>query len=166
MSRSLFGAVVATSPYEGHWSGGDAPEWRRWLVVPVAALASFLCACAGGGTPTGPDGGKVVAINIVGSQGNSAYTPNPAKVSAGSYVMLKNFTNEAHHVVMDDGSVDFGDIAAGGSSERELRTDGGNYHCTIHRTMVGSINGPLPPEPRRCDPNFYDLSHCCDGYYS
>jgi hypothetical protein len=66
---------------------------------------------------------------------------------------------------MDDGSVDFGDIAAGGSSERELRTGGGNYHCTIHRTMVGSINGQLPAEPRRCDPNFYDLSHCCDGFY-
>jgi hypothetical protein len=79
--------------------------------------------------------------------------------------MLKNFTNETHHIVMDDGSVDFGDIAAGGSSERELRTGGGEYHCTIHRTMVGSINGQLPAEPRRCDPNFYDLSHCCDGFY-
>jgi len=133
--------------------------------VPVTALASVLCACAGGGAPTGPDAGKVVAINIVSSQGNSAYTPNPAQVSTGSYVMLKNFTNEIHHIVMDDGSVDFGDIAVGGSSERELRTERGNYHCTIHRTMVGSINGPLPPEPRRCDPNFYDLSHCCDGYY-
>ena len=31
--------------------------------------------------------------------------------------------------------------------------------------MVGSINGQVPVEPRPCDPNFYDLSHCCDGYY-
>ena len=59
--------------------------------------------------------------------------------------MLTNYTTETHHIVMDDGSVDFGEIAAGGSSERELRTGGGNYHCTIHRTMVGSINGRAPP---------------------
>ena len=141
-----------------------APGWRRWLAVPTAALAAIVGACAGAGTPTGPDG-NVVAINIVGSTGNSAYTPNPATVSAGASVTLKNFTTERHHIVMDDGSVDFGEIAAGASSERALKSDGGNYHCTIHRTMVGSINGQLPPEPRRCDPNFYDLSHCCDGFY-
>ena len=185
MSRSLFGAVAPTSPCEGSSQPRmacpavrmttlflcrldrgpcPAPQWRRWRAVPAAALVALLSACAGEGTPTGPDAGTV-AINIVSSQGNSAYTPNPARVSTGSYVMLKNFTNETHHIVMDDGSVDFGDIAVGGSSERELRTGGGNYHCTIHRTMVGSINGQLPPEPRRCDPNFYDLSHCCDGFY-
>jgi plastocyanin len=135
------------------------------LPVLAAALAALLAACAGDGSPTGPDGGKAVAINIVASNGNSAYTPNPARVPAGSSVLLRNYTPETHHIVMDDGSVDFGDIAAGASSERELKTGGGNFHCTIHATMVGSINGQLPPEPRRCDPNFYDLSHCCDGFY-
>jgi plastocyanin len=141
-----------------------AATWRRWLPMPAVALAALLGACGSGGGPAGPDG-DTVAINIVGSNGNAAYTPNPAKVSAGSHVMLTNYTTETHRIVMDDGSLDFGEISAGGSSERELRTGGGNYHCTIHRTMVGSFNGQLPPEPRRCDPNFYDLSHCCDGFY-
>jgi plastocyanin len=142
-----------------------AAERRRWLAVPAAALVALVSACAGDGAPTGPDAVNVVAINIVGSNGNSAYTPNPATVSAGASVMLKNYTTETHHIVRDDGSANFGEIAAGSSSARELRTGGGNYHCTIHRTMVGSINGQLPTEPRRCDPDFYDLSHCCDGFY-
>jgi plastocyanin len=132
--------------------------------MPKVILAAFLSGCAGEGTGTGPDA-NAVAINIVSSSGGTAYTPNPATVSMGARVMLRNFTTEAHHIVMDDGSIDFGQITAGGSSERELRTGGGTYHCTIHRSMVGSINGQVPPEPRRCNPDFYDLSHCCDGFY-
>src|SRR5688572_26273905 len=138
--------------------------WRRRLPTVAVPLLALLSACNSDG-PTAPDAGNVVAINIVGSNGNSAYTPNPAAVAAGSSVLLTNYSSETHHIVMDDGSLDFGEIAAGRSSERELRSGGGTYHCTIHRTMVGSINGQLPPEPRRCDPNFYDLSHCCDGFY-
>ena len=48
---------------------------------------------------------------------------------------------------------------------RRLTTGGGDYHCTIHQTMVGSINGQTLIEPRPCDPAFYDLSFCCGGFY-
>ena len=140
---------------------------RRWLyTAAMASAAAMAGACSGdGGSPTGPGNGSVVTINIVSSSGNSAYTPNPAKVSTGANILLKDYTAEAHHIVMNDGSADFGGIAPGASMMRRLTTGGGDYHCTIHPTMVGSINGPAPSEPRACDPAFYDLSFCCGGFY-
>jgi len=140
---------------------------RRWLaIVAVAGAAAVAAACSAGdaSSPTAPGTGSVVTINIV-SSGSSAYTPNPAKVSTGANILLKNYTADAHHIVMDDGSADFGDIAPGASMMRRLTTGGGDYHCTIHQTMVGSINGQAPIEPRPCDPAFYDLSFCCGGFY-
>jgi plastocyanin len=125
-------------------------------------VCAVAAACSG---PTAPADASVVTINIVTSAGVQAYTPNPAQVSTGASVVLRNYTTEVHHIVMDDGSSDFGDIAPGASSMRRLTTNGGDYHCTIHQTMVGNLNGRLPAEPRPCDPAFYDLSHCCDGYY-
>ena len=56
--------------------------WRRWLPSLAVPLVALLSACSSDG-PTAPDAGNVVAINIVGSNGNSAYTPNPAKVVGG-----------------------------------------------------------------------------------
>ena len=135
---------------------------RRWARILIVGACAGVAACSG---PTSPGDNSVVTINIVGSTGSQAYTPNPAQVSTGAMVVLTNYTTVAHHIVMNDGSADFGDIAPSGSSARRLTTNGGDYHCTIHQTMVGNINGQLPAEPRPCDPAFYDLSHCCDGYY-
>ena len=59
MRLGLSGVAGLSSP---------APRWRRWRAVPAAGLVALLSACAGEGTPTGPDGGNVVAINIVGSE--------------------------------------------------------------------------------------------------
>ena len=132
----------------------------------MAAVVALLSACSAGdhANPTAPGNASVVTINIV-SSGASAYTPNPAKVSTGASVVLKNYTADTHHVVMDDGSADFGEIAPGASSMTRLTTAGGSYHCTIHPTMVGSINGSLPVDPQPCDPAFYNLSFCCAGFY-
>jgi hypothetical protein len=48
---------------------------------------------------------------------------------------------------MDDGSNDFGQLAVGASSAPRGVGSGGNFHCTIHPSMVGSINGTVAPEP-------------------
>lgn len=46
-----------------------------------------------------------------------------------------------HHILLDDGSLEIGDIAPGAcSSAKSLNVSGAQYHCTIHPTMVGSIN--------------------------
>ena len=144
-----------------------APPLARWVrLVAMAAAAAVISACSAGdaGSPTSPGSASVVTINIV-SSGTSAYTPNPAKVSTGANILLKNYTVDVHHIVMNDGSADFGEIAPGDSTMRRLTTGGGDYHCTIHQTMVGSINGQVGAEPRPCDPAFYDLSFCCGGFY-
>jgi plastocyanin len=146
------------------------PSWapRLWGHLCAAAAAAMLmgaCSSGNGGSPTAPGNAAVVTINIVSSSGAGAYTPSPAKVATGADVLLKNYTHDLHHIVMNDGSTDFGEIPAGGSTTRRLTTSGGDYHCTIHATMVGSINGQQPQEPRACDPAFYDLSFCCGGFY-
>ena len=54
-----------------------------------------------------------------------------------------------HHIVLNDGSLDTGDIGPGrASAPMALTVNGARYHCTIHPTMVGSINssaGAPPP---------------------
>ena len=54
-------------------------------------------------------------------------------------------------VVSDDGSADLGDIAPGSTKSMTLRNSGGNYHCTIHSSMVGSVNGKEAPQPPECN---------------
>lgn len=74
---------------------GSKPLVLRLLpIVAVAAAATVMGACSagdGGGSPTAPGSASVVTINIV-SSGSSAYTPNPAKVSTGANILLKNYT--------------------------------------------------------------------------
>ena len=48
---------------------------------------------------------------------------------------------------MDDNSVDFGSLSPGASSAAKGVGTGGNFHCTIHPSMVGTINGTVAPTP-------------------
>jgi hypothetical protein len=54
-----------------------------------------------------------------------------------------------HHIALNDGSIDAGDVAPGATSKAVIMPTGGaNYHCTIHANMGGSIdaaNGGMPP---------------------
>jgi plastocyanin len=59
--------------------------------------------------------------------------------------------NKVHHIVLNDGSLDSGDIAPGATSAAlKLGADGANYHCTIHPGMVGSIK-KSDGAPPACD---------------
>ena len=98
-------------------------------------------------TPTPTPSANTVTVTIVGSSGNQAYQPNPVQVNTGDSVAFKNADATLHHIVMDDGSADLGNIAPGSTASMTLKTSGGNYHCTIHTSMVGSINGKEAPEP-------------------
>ena len=123
------------------------------------AAAAAMSSCGGsssyGGsstpttpTPTPAPSANTVTVTIVGSSGNKAYNPNPVQVNMGDTLAFKNADGTMHHVVMDDGSADLGNIAPGGTSSMTLKTAGGNYHCTIHPSMVGSVNGKeAPTEP-------------------
>lgn len=116
------------------------------LALILCATALWAVGCGGGGaSPTTPSGS--VTVNIVSSAGNGAFSPNPVQAATGTTVAWKNNTNDLHHLVMDDGSA-IGDVAPGATLTTSLKGAGGNYHCTNHPTMVGSINGAsAPPTP-------------------
>jgi hypothetical protein len=62
-----------------------------------------------------------------------------------------------HHLVLDDGSGDFGDINPGATSRGVVLRNANpvTFHCTIHATMVGSINGLTAPDTPPCVPDIY-----------
>jgi plastocyanin len=56
-------------------------------------------------------------------------------------VVWHNVNNTTHRVVLNDRSVDTGDLAPGASSQpMVIGAAGGQYHCSIHPEMIGSIN--------------------------
>ena len=137
----------------------------------IAALALWNCGGGGGGgtavaTPTSPSPRvsapaptpATVTVVIVASTGNAAFQPNPVQANSGDTVLFRNSDGRLHHLVMDDGSADFGAIAPGATSRGiTLRNaSASKFHCTLHSSMVGSINGATAPEPPPChDPYGY-----------
>jgi plastocyanin len=96
-------------------------------------------------------------VSIVTSAGNQAFSPNPAPANAGDTVMFRNSDAAAHHLVFDDGSGDFGEIAPGATSRGVVLRSANptTFHCTMHATMVGSINGATAPATPPCVPDIY-----------
>ena len=140
----------------------------------LGALALWGCGGGGGAAaPTAPTPAAVaptapatpattpatatVSVSIVTSAGNQAFSPNPVKANAGDTVMFRNNDGTLHHLVLDDGSGDFGDVAPGASSRGVVLRNANpiNFHCTLHATMVGSINGLTAPETPPCVPDVY-----------
>lgn len=125
----------------------------------VLAVAVLAANCGGSSstpsspTPTGggSSSGNIVTINIKGVNGKQSFDPNPASVPSGQMVVFKNIDTVAHHVVLDDRSVDAGNLAPGASSS-PLPLGGVNaaYHCENHPNMVGSLNSAATPEPPPC----------------
>jgi len=124
-----------------------------FVVILTAAIAASRCGggdSGGSSTPTTPGTNtpSTVTVAIVGTAGNKSYVPNPIPTSVGEQVVFKNNdTTQTHHIVMDDGSIDFGTLAPGASSAAKGVGTGGNFHCANHPSMVGSINGTVAPEP-------------------
>ena len=133
-----------------------------WALAPLVGLVCV--SCSGGGTssstPTAPsgggNGGSATTIAINGQNGTQAFAPNPASL-AGQMVTFKNNDSVTHRVVLNDGSVDTGDIAPGATSRAVPMPAGGtNYHCAIHPGMIGAVSGTAGQPPActgsYCDP--------------
>jgi plastocyanin len=122
-----------------------------FILVFVLTAAVSASRCGGGDsttTPTTPGNTtpSTITVSIVGTNGNKSYVPNPVPKATGEQVMFKNSDTITHRIVMDDNSADFGNLSPGASSEAKAVTTG-NFHCTIHPSMVGSINGATAPDP-------------------
>jgi plastocyanin len=76
-----------------------------------------------------------------------SFSPNPAD-AGGMMVVFHNADSIVHRVVLNDGSIDTGDIAPNKNSAPVMMpSTGTNYHCSIHPTMVGAIDAEAGPPP-------------------
>lgn len=131
---------------------------RMFIIAGGVLLSVGTLACSGsgypsgGGTPTSPapapSGSGVVTIDVVAVDGAQSFSPNPATVPAGQIVVWRNIDTITHHVVLNDRSVDTGDLGPGVSSApTAIAAGAGNYHCSIHPSMVGSVNQSASSSP-------------------
>jgi hypothetical protein len=85
--------------------------------------------------------GTAVTINVVAVNGSQSFSPNPATIPAGQMVVWHNVDTITHRVVLDDRSIDTGNLDPGAFSSPMFLEATGAYHCTIHPVMVGTIKG-------------------------
>ena len=80
-------------------------------------------------------------IDIVGINGDRSFSPNPASAAAWQALTWKNTGGATHRIVADNGSFDTGNISSGATSPAvTVGTNSVTYHCTIHPSMVGTLN--------------------------
>ena len=132
------------------------------------AGALLLVSCGGGGgssSPAAPPAApspaptpSTVTVSIVSSVGNTAYQPNPVRANSGDTVVFRNNDATMHHIMLDDGSADLGDVNPGATSKGVTlkNSNAARFHCTIHSSIVGTINeAAAPPTPPCPDPYGY-----------
>ena len=131
---------------------------RAFAIVTLLALGLATWACSGSGysngsnsspsAPTPITSNGVVTINVVAINGAQSFSPNPATLPAGQMVVWHNANSTTHRVVLNDGSVDTGNLEPGASSQpMAIGAAAGQYHCSIHPEMIGSFNQDTAPAP-------------------
>jgi len=129
---------------------------RAFLAVAaVVTLGIGAWGCSGNGygagpsvnsaSPTAPSGSNsasdIVTVNVVAINGAQSFSPNPATLTSGQRIVWHNIDSIRHRVVLNDGSMDTGNLAPGASSQpMTIGAQGAPYHCSIHPEMIGSIN--------------------------
>ncbi len=123
----------------------------------VASAGLFQVACGSSSSPAAPmppiggggGGSASVTVLIVGSAGSQAFTPNPVSVAAGQTVAFKNNDSTTHHIVQNGGAFDTGNLAPGATSAPIMigNSSAMPFHCVIHPSMVGTINGSVASGP-------------------
>jgi len=150
--KALFAAGLAVACALATWScEGMSPASPSTLTSSRgAALRPFDEAPAPAPAPV------TTTINIVGTDGATAFLPNPIQAAMGNLLVWMNGDTRLHHIVLDDGT-DIGDVLPGqATAPKALATAAPTgFHCTIHPSMVGMINGELPaPAPAPAPPPY------------
>jgi len=136
---------------------------RAFGTIAVAALGLGVWGCSGSGytsgnpsTPT-PSIPGVVTVNVVAVNGAQSFSPNPASLPAGQMIVWHNVDSITHRVVLNDRSVDTGNLGPGTFSQpMAIGAAGGQYHCSIHPEMVGSVNQNTANMPPPCQGVYCD----------
>jgi plastocyanin len=126
---------------------------RVFVAAMMVAVSVSAWGCGGykdaGGNPVAPTPqptNGVVTINVVLENGAQSFSPNPATLPGGQMVVWHNIDRVTHRVVLNNGSLDTGDLGPGASSQpMSINSAGGPYHCSIHPSMVGTIVQPTSP---------------------
>ena len=128
----------------------------------VVALLAGATACGGSSSPAGAPsntGQNPFVITITSQNGAQSFSPNPAS-AGGQLVVFRNTDGLTHRVLLNDGSVDTGNIAPGASSAPVRMPAGGtNYHCPLHAGMIGAVSAESGAPPPPCQGQY------CDGLY-
>jgi plastocyanin len=89
-------------------------------------------------------------ITILGDRAAQSFTPNPGAGGVDQAVVWRNNDSVTHRIVVNDSTLDTGDIPPGGTSRQlVLPVAGANYHCSLHPGMIGAVTaaGGAPPPP-------------------
>src|SRR5262245_6084349 len=126
----------------------------RRMLVAIFALTT-ITACGGGSSaPTSPSpspSANPFTITVTSQNGAQSFSPNPASFG-GQMVVFRNADSIVHRVVLNDGSIDTGDIAAGATSRAvQIAAAGENYHCPLHPAMVGAVHSMAGGPPPVCE---------------
>jgi plastocyanin len=127
-------AAIALGAWACSGSGYGSPSTTTTTMAPSASSTSTTA--------------SIVTVNVVAIRGAQSFSPNPATLPAGVQVVWHNVDSVTHRVVLDNGSVDTGNLAPGASSQpMTIGASGASYHCSIHPEMIGSINQDTSPQP-------------------
>jgi plastocyanin len=123
------------------------------------AGALLLVGCGGGGgststaaPPAAPSPAptpSTVTVNIVSSVGNTAYQPNPVRANTGDTVVFRNNDATMHHIMLDDGSADLGDVGPGATSRGLTLRNSNAARFTARFIRRWSARSTKPPRRRR-----------------
>src|SRR5262249_49609321 len=115
--------------------------FRFAFIMTALTIAS---ACGGGSSPTSPSGANnngtpVTIVNGAQVLTNTAYSPNPLTINAGTAVTWTNKDSTTHTATSDTG-VFSGTVGPNGQFSFTFPNKGTfAYHCTLHPNMVGSV---------------------------
>src|SRR5688572_17524690 len=120
--------------------------------VLAAAAAGLILSACGGSSPSGPDPGPgTLTITVTRQNGAQSFSPNPA-TAGGQMVVFRNADSVVHRVVLNDGSIDTGNLAPGATSAAVRMPNGGtNYHCSLHPDMIGAVTPQAGGPPPMCE---------------
>lgn len=120
---------------------------RLKLTTGAVILAAVAYTGCSSNTPTNPTPVTPppadVTITIVGMNGAQSFNPDPVTIKVGQTVAWRNADTTTHNATSDTaGAFVTGSIGPGGTSTPIKMNAAGSfaYHCSIHPTMVGTLN--------------------------